>query len=120
MKGLEKEVAAMKKWFESPRFEGIIRLSSLRAVAQQQGTIENDYTVARRAAVAAPCAGFGTLGASARRLGSPSVSRSRRGRAGRRGQRQRHGQRHGQRHRHRHRWMTRFGSIRTGRPFRVT
>ena len=34
----------------SPRFAGIVRLYSPREVAEQQGTISGDYTVARRAA----------------------------------------------------------------------
>ena len=50
MKGFEKQVAAVKKWMESPRFKEIVRLYSPREVAEQQGTIENDYTVSRRAA----------------------------------------------------------------------
>jgi len=50
MKGFEKQVTAVKKWMESARFEEIVRLYSPREVAEQQGTIENDYTVARKAA----------------------------------------------------------------------
>src|SRR5260370_32813142 len=44
------EVEAAKQWFASPRFTGIIRLYSTREVAEQQGTISSDYTVARRTA----------------------------------------------------------------------
>src|SRR5260370_925755 len=44
------EVEAAKQWFASPRFTGIIRLYSPRQVAEQQGTLSGDYTVARRAA----------------------------------------------------------------------
>jgi len=46
----DQQVAAAKHWFASPRFVGIIRLYSPREVAEQQGTISGDYTVARRAA----------------------------------------------------------------------
>jgi isocitrate lyase len=46
----ETQLAAAEEWFRSPRFEGIVRLYSPREVAEQQGTIENDYPVARRAA----------------------------------------------------------------------
>src|SRR5271163_1948879 len=50
MTTFEQQVAAAKKWFASPRFAGIIRLYSPRQVAEQQGTILGDYTVARQAA----------------------------------------------------------------------
>jgi len=50
MSTLETQVAAAEKWFKSPRFKGIVRLYSPRQVAEQQGTIDNDYTVARAAA----------------------------------------------------------------------
>ena len=46
----DQQVAAAKKWFASPRFAGIVRLYSPRQVAEQQGTISGDYTVARQAA----------------------------------------------------------------------
>src|SRR5580692_2542766 len=46
----DQQVVAAKKWFASPRFAGIIRLYSPRQVAEQQGTIPGDYTVARQAA----------------------------------------------------------------------
>ena len=46
----DQQVAAAKEWFASPRFEGIVRLYSPRQVAEQQGTISGDYTVARQAA----------------------------------------------------------------------
>src|SRR5271157_3238412 len=46
----DQQVAATKQWFASPRFAGIVRLYSPREVAEQQGTIRGDYTVARRAA----------------------------------------------------------------------
>jgi isocitrate lyase len=46
----DQQVAAARQWFTSPRFSGIVRLYSPRQVAEQQGTISGDYTVARRAA----------------------------------------------------------------------
>jgi len=45
-------VSAVREWFARPRFEGIVRLYSPREVAEQQGTIAVDYTVARDAAEA--------------------------------------------------------------------
>ncbi len=50
MTSIEQQSATARDWFHSPRFEGIIRLFSPRDVAEQQGTIFSDYTVARRAA----------------------------------------------------------------------
>ena len=50
MNAFEKQVAAAQEWFDSPRFEEIVRLYSPREVAEQQGTIDSDYTVARKAA----------------------------------------------------------------------
>ncbi len=50
MNTFEQQVAAAKQWFASPRFATIIRLYSPREVAEQQGTIPGDYTVARRTA----------------------------------------------------------------------
>ena len=44
------QVAAAREWFANPRFDGIVRLYSPRQVAEQQGTLSGDYTVARRAA----------------------------------------------------------------------
>jgi len=49
---IEQQVAAAKEWFAKPRFEGIVRLYSPRQVAEQQGTLSGDYTVARQAAEA--------------------------------------------------------------------
>jgi isocitrate lyase len=46
----DQQIAAARDWFASPRFEGIVRLYSPRQVAEQQGTISGDYTVARQAA----------------------------------------------------------------------
>ena len=48
----DKDVAATQQYFDSPRFEGIIRLYSARQVAEQRGTIPADYPVAREAATA--------------------------------------------------------------------
>ncbi len=48
----EKEVAELRRWFASPRFEGIRRIHSAREVAEQRGTIRPDYAVARAAAEA--------------------------------------------------------------------
>src|SRR5215218_1755591 len=48
----EQDVAAMQRYFDSPRFEGIIRLYSARQVVEQRGTIGTDYPVARQAAAA--------------------------------------------------------------------
>ncbi len=47
---LEKQISGLRKYFSSPRFDGVQRLYSERQVAEQQGTIANDYTVAREAA----------------------------------------------------------------------
>src|SRR4051794_31215141 len=48
----EREVAATQQYFDSPRFEGKIRLYSARQVVEQRGTIASDYIVARQAAEA--------------------------------------------------------------------
>ena len=48
----ERDVAETQRYFDSPRFEGIIRLYSARQVVEQRGTIPADYTVAREAAAA--------------------------------------------------------------------
>ncbi len=50
MTTFDQQVLAVKQWFASPRFAGIIRLYSPQEVAEQQGTIATDCTVARRAA----------------------------------------------------------------------
>jgi isocitrate lyase len=52
MNSLETEVAATQQWFDGPRFQGITRLYSARQIAEQRGTIERDYTIAREAAAA--------------------------------------------------------------------
>ncbi|HVP42646.1 MAG TPA: isocitrate lyase, partial [Terriglobales bacterium] len=46
----DQQVEAVQRWFASPRFAGIVRLYSAREVAEQQGTIASDCTVARKAA----------------------------------------------------------------------
>ncbi|MBI4264486.1 MAG: isocitrate lyase family protein [Acidobacteria bacterium] len=48
----DQQMAAAREWFDSPRFSDIVRLYSPRDVAEQQGTLRADYTVARRAAEA--------------------------------------------------------------------
>ena len=50
MTTFDQQVEAARQWFTSPRFEGIVRLYSPRQVAEQQGTLFGDYTVARQAA----------------------------------------------------------------------
>jgi isocitrate lyase len=48
----EQDVSATQQYFDSPRFDGIVRLYTARQVAEQRGTIPTDYTVARDAAAA--------------------------------------------------------------------
>jgi isocitrate lyase len=48
----ERDVAATQRYFDSPRFDGTIRLYSARQVVEQRGTIPSDYIVAREAAEA--------------------------------------------------------------------
>lgn len=48
----ERDVAETQRYFDSPRFDGIIRLYTARQVAEQRGTIPADYPVAREAATA--------------------------------------------------------------------
>ena len=48
----EDDAAATQRYFDSPRFEGIIRLYTARQVVEQRGTIPVDYTVARETAAA--------------------------------------------------------------------
>jgi isocitrate lyase len=50
MDGYDERVRELAAWMGSPRFEGITRLHSPRQVAEQQGTIAQDHTVARTAA----------------------------------------------------------------------
>ena len=46
----ERDVAETQRYFDSPRFEGLIRLYTARQVVEQRGTIPADYIVAREAA----------------------------------------------------------------------
>src|ERR1700759_4935347 len=48
----DEDVTATQQYFDSPRFEGIVRLYTARQVSEQRGTIATDYTVAREAAAA--------------------------------------------------------------------
>lgn len=50
MSSYEERVTAVREWLASPRFEGITRLHTAGDVVEQQGTIETDHPVARRAA----------------------------------------------------------------------
>jgi isocitrate lyase len=50
MSTFDHQVAAGREWFANPRFAGIVRLYSPRQVAEQQGTIASDCSVAQRAA----------------------------------------------------------------------
>jgi isocitrate lyase len=48
----ERDVAATRRYFDGPRFDGIVRLYTARQVVEQRGTIPADYIVAREAAAA--------------------------------------------------------------------
>jgi len=50
MSEFDAQVTAARAWFANARFDGIVRLHTAREVAAQQGTIQQDYTVARTAA----------------------------------------------------------------------
>jgi isocitrate lyase len=50
MTSFAEEVAAVERWFGSPRFSGLTRLHTARQVVEQRGTIAHDHTVAREAA----------------------------------------------------------------------
>jgi len=52
VESFERDVAETQQYFDSPRFEGTIRLYTARQVAEQRGTIPADYPVAREAATA--------------------------------------------------------------------
>ncbi len=52
MSSLTNRINRIEKWFSSSRFDGVLRLYSPREVAEQQGTIGNDYPIARQAAEA--------------------------------------------------------------------
>ena len=47
---MKDELTQINDWFNDSRFEQITRLYSARQVAEQRGTIAQDYTVARQAA----------------------------------------------------------------------
>jgi isocitrate lyase len=51
MNSFDSDIAETARWLASRRFEDITHLYSARQVAEQQGTIATDYTVARVAAV---------------------------------------------------------------------
>ncbi|WP_099023415.1 isocitrate lyase ICL2 [Mycolicibacterium palauense] len=48
----ERDVAATQAYFDSSRFDGIVRLYTARQVVEQRGTIAVDHTVAREASAA--------------------------------------------------------------------
>jgi len=50
MSAFDQQVAAAQQWFANRRFDEIVRLHTAQQVAEQQGTISGDYTVARKAA----------------------------------------------------------------------
>jgi len=52
MSAFDDQVKATQQWFDSPRFEGTLRLYTARQVVEQRGTIAAEYTVARDAAAA--------------------------------------------------------------------
>ena len=52
MKSFEQNITETQEWFDSPRFNGIVRLYTARQVVEQRGTIAHDYTIAREAAAA--------------------------------------------------------------------
>lgn len=49
-KTLEDRIQGVQKYLDGERFEGVVRLHTARDVAEQQGTITQDYTVAREMA----------------------------------------------------------------------
>jgi len=52
MNSFEQQVAEVREWFDSPRFQGIVRLHSPREVVEQRGSIPTGYVVAGAAAEA--------------------------------------------------------------------
>ena len=52
MQTFEDEIKQTQEWFDTPRFDGILRVYSAREVVLQRGTIREDYRVAREAAEA--------------------------------------------------------------------
>ncbi len=51
MELLENEAKRMKSYFLSQRFKGITRLYSAEQIVAQQGTIKDDYTIAKEASI---------------------------------------------------------------------
>lgn len=49
-KHMKEAIDSMKSYFNQPRFKGIKRLYSARQIAEQQGSIYNDYSIAKEAA----------------------------------------------------------------------
>jgi isocitrate lyase len=52
MSTFDRDVAEVRRWFESPRFAGLRRLHTAREVVEQRGSIRGDHAVARDAAEA--------------------------------------------------------------------
>ena len=52
MTKMKERIAQVRAYMESPRFEGIERLHTPRDVAEQEGSINIEYTVARDMAAA--------------------------------------------------------------------
>lgn len=50
MDSIANDVLETERWFSSPRFQGIKRLYTARQVVEQRGTIQTEYSVARKAA----------------------------------------------------------------------
>ena len=50
MESFDREVETTREWMAGDRFARTSRLYSPRQIAEQQGTIPTDYTVARNAA----------------------------------------------------------------------
>ena len=50
MKSFEQQIAEIREWLSSPRFQGIVRLHTPRDVAEQRGAILIEYPVARASA----------------------------------------------------------------------
>jgi isocitrate lyase len=48
----EQEIEELRRWFASPRFQGITRVHTAREVVEQRGTIRPDHAVARESAEA--------------------------------------------------------------------
>jgi len=44
MSSFEEDIASTQKWFDSPRFKGIVRLYTARQVVEQRGSAEADQT----------------------------------------------------------------------------